>query len=1134
MTALGTDMVVTCFGELRIELEGRDVTPELPGRQGRTLFAFLAVTLRPVFRDELMEALWPLRPPANPDAAFGSVLAKVRRVLPDGMISGRESLTLQLPPQATLDVLHLRRSLARAEQALGDDAAQAALEAGLASLDVLARPLLPALSGDWVDAARDEFAEARIRALEIVAGAGIALGDGPGLAAAERAAEELVAHEPFREDGYAMLMDAQAGRGNSAEALRTFERLRVLLREELGAAPAPEIVAVHDRVLRGEVRRAPAPGAGGRNGHGLPVPAVAPRTSQGSFVGREDCLGPLRARWEDSRSGRTALVLLEGEAGVGKTRLATRFGSDVHGLGGTVLYGRADEETLLPYQPFAEALKHLVVHAGPDFRSDMADELTVLNRLFPGLVSHAAPVGAPVDARTLRYESFEAAVSLLEHATAAWPMLLVLDDLHWADKPTLQLLRHLMRRAEGCRLLVVGATRPVDPRIAHPLTDFLGDLRRERQYDRLKLDGFDEEATHDLAVDRLGGDVTREFARRLQEQTRGNAFFIEETVRALGDSGAASDAVLGAEALDDLGVPQSVEEVIVRRVRQLPALAAEVLNAASVVGLTFRLGIVEQLVEGDPGHVMSAIEESLAAGLIAEVPDAVDVFTFSHALVRDVLKRQLTGARRVRLHHSVARALEQLREREHVNPAELAHHFMEARHLAGPDPARRYSVEAGRRAAEQFAYDEAAAHFRRALELFDGSADERRRCEVLLALGRVEWHAGDEAARSTFKAAAKSAEERGAADQLARAALGLGERYFEVTYLGSRYSDLLERAIAAVGPDDSPERALLLSRLAANLGFPNEDEAAHAHAEAAEAIARRLGDEKLLAAVLLARHVTLLDVRHLDRRLALSHELGVLAGGHPELAAELHQWRMFDLLGVGDMSAARDEYTELEALAERLGQPLLRSLAVGARGLWAELAGDVELAERCAAEFREQAELAHTGDADSAWASQLFALRRRSRDFEELTPYIENLAACGGHQLGWLSALGVLRFETGDVEDARRIYREELGDGPEHLPRGMFWLTRISLLGELAAMLGDADGAERIYAVLAPQASRYVVVAYCSFWGPVDSYLALLAETFGDHERATEHARSAFERTRAMDAPVLMRDLERRHANLVH
>ena len=1129
MTAAGRDPTITCFGELRIELAGRDVATGLPGRQGRALVAYLILQApRPVARDELIEVIWPSSPPADRHAAFRSVLAKVRRTLGPELVTGREPLSLVLSPGARVDVHVVRAAVELAERRFADGDTGAAFDAAQEALEILARPLLPTLSGDWVDAARDVADEEQMRALEIAARAAVALG-GHHLAAAERAAAAFIEREPFREDGYVLMMEAQARRGNPAEALRTYEQLRVLLRDELGATPSPGALALHERLLRGELpRAAPAPGA-------FPVPMVTPRTSEGAFVGRGPQLERLWTCWTDSRAGRTRLAVLVGDPGVGKTRLASQLAEQAHDEGAAVLYGRADSDALLPYQPFAEALHHLVAHAGRDFSAAAERELAILSRIFPDLGPPASATSVPVDQDSQRYQVFEAVVSLLTRAGETWPLLLVLDDLHWADKPTLLLLLHVLRRAEGTRMLVVATSRPVDQRGDHPLADVLGDLRRERRYDRLNLEGLDAESTHELVVDRLGTAVTPAFVRRLQEQTEGNAFFIEETARALDDAGVSRATVVDADVLEGLGIPEGVEEVILRRVRQLSPLASELLTAASVVGRSFALGIVEQVVDAPPERVVEAIEECLAAGLVLDTPDAVDAFTFSHALVRTVLygDEWLSDVGRELLHHRVAQALERLSERQPVNPAELALHFYEARRLAGPGPAARYSIDAGRRAAEVFAYEEATGHYRNAMELFRSDDDERGRCEALLGLGRVQWHAGDDGARDSFEEAARSAELRGAADQLSRAALGLGERYFEVTYLGVRNHDLLEKAIAALGYEDSPQLALLLSRLAVNLGFPCESERALGLAADAVAMARRLADEELIAAVLLARHVTLLDVQHLEQRLELIDELSTLAGGHDELAAELHQWRFYDLLGVGAVEDARAELVSLEELAARLGQPLFRALAEGARGLWAELEGDIPLSERCAEESLRQARLAHTQDAVSSWASQLYALRRRQNRIGELEPFVERLARSGGEQLGWLSALGLLRFETGDVEEARRIYEEELKAGPGGLPRGMFWLVRVSMLSELCAKLGDAERAEALYAELVPHAARNVVVAYCSFWGPVDGYLAQLAETAGDDELAARHARSALERTRAIDAPLLTEELERRHGDLI-
>src|SRR5918998_1351949 len=315
------DLTITCFGELRVEVSGRVVTHELPGRQGRALFSYLA---------------------------------KVRRVLPKDLIAGRETLVLQLPPGARTDVREVTSGVTSAEHALERGDARAALENGGTALRVLSRPLLPSLSGDWIEVARAGFEDVRVRALHTVARAGLAEGCAAALSAAEDAAAALVDLQPFREDCYSLLMDAQARRGNAAEALRTFERLRSLLREELGATPSPEVLAVHERVLRGQVSRN-APPAGLRGNatrvlRAFPVPAATPRTAEGSFVGREACLAQLRGRWIECRDGQTNLVLLVGDPGIGKTRLAARFAEDVHAEGGAVLYGRVDAEALLPYQ----------------------------------------------------------------------------------------------------------------------------------------------------------------------------------------------------------------------------------------------------------------------------------------------------------------------------------------------------------------------------------------------------------------------------------------------------------------------------------------------------------------------------------------------------------------------------------------------------------------------------------------------------------------------------------------------------------------------------------------------------------------------------------------------------------------
>lgn len=1177
-------------------LEARDEHGEiaLGGTKQRAVLAMLLLHANePVSKDHLVMGLWGEEAPADRVSTVHVHVSRLRKALGHAALletTPGGAYRLRVEP-GDLDADCFVRRVDEARRARELDRFDRAAALFREALGLWRGPALADLAFEpFASSEIKRLEEQRLAAIEARVATDLATGRHEDIVAE---LQQLVAEHPTHQLLTAHLMLALYRSGRQSEALEAYQTLRGVL-VELGMEPGRDLCRLHEAVLQqqrsldlaserddrhdtrdaGDVRSADgrttltdahkrAADVLNRQGpaaaHGAeatlpqpPMPTFAPRMNDGAFVGRETCLDQLRSHWEKTCVGQTGLVLLMGEAGIGKTRLAARFAVEVHDEGGIVLYGRTDAEALLPYQPFAEALDHLVDHAGAQFAEQLQQALSILSRPFPHLRRHADPAAEALDQDTFRYQIFEAVVTVIAHAGAMRPLLLVLDDLHWADKLTLFLLRHVLRHADGARLLVLGTFRDVEVPREHPLTEMMSNLRRERRYDRLSLDGLDATSTRALVAARLGVEGTERFIHRLQQKTHGNAFFIEETLRALADKQSSMNPVVDDEALGKLGVPDEVADVILLRVRSsaLSDEASELLTAASVVGASFRLEIVEQLTNHSSDVVLRALGEGIAAQLILNVPEDVGSYAFSHALVREVLYAQLATEHRaqlLQLHHRVAEALEKLSEREAVNPAELAYHFGLVTHITGPAPARQYSIAAGKRAARVFAYEEAIRHYRRALELFEDD-NEVDRCDVLLALGRVQWHAGDDRARETFLIAADSAEHRRsgeavdsaehrrAADQLARAALGLGERYFEVTYdteVGARYRDLLNNALSAVTAQASPRRALLLARLAVNLGFPNEDmgvtdgrKSAQALAADAVAMARELGDDKLLGATLIARHITLLDIRHIDQRLELGEELGSLTDSQQELAAERHHWRMYDLLSVGAIDAAEREHIELVTLAARLGQPLFRSLAEGSRGLWAELAGDIELAEQCAEESLRYAQLAHTRDALSSWASQLFALRRhQGRDGDlaplvELAPLIERLARSGGHQLGWLSALGVLRFETGDCGEARRIYQEELRGGVRALPRGMFWLTRLALLSELSAMLDDKPGAQAIYAELAPHAARNVVVTYCSFWGPVHGYLALLAETSGDSRLAMHHRDSALAQTSDMQAAL--------------
>lgn len=454
----------------------------------------------------------------------------------------------------------------------------------------------------------------------------------------------------------------------------------------------------------------------------------------GPFVGRGHELERLSSAWQAALAGGTNALLIAGEPGVGKTRLAGEWSRQAYDQGALVIYGRCDEDLGAPYQPFAEALRALVPCLGAGGLRGLRGVEALLT-LVPGLADLLPDLAAPTraDPDTERYALFDAVVALLAMASASAPVVLILDDLHWAAKPTLLLLRHLLRFGEHGRMQIIGTYRSTDLDRSHPLAAMLADLHRDGTASRLSLSGLDEDDVTAYVAE--AGYNDEELARALASVTGGNPFFLIEALRHVDESGG---------RWDQSTLPQGVREAVSRRLSRLPAEANKALAAAAVVGSRFALDLVERVLDDD---LVDAFDEACKAGIVIEEPGGR--YRFNHAIVRQSLLAELPSVRRMRLHQRIAATLESEPGADDELLAELAYHYFECAWAGNAAKAVEYCRRAADQAMARLAYEGAADLYDRALhaleeideELPDRDAQTAElliaRCEALLAAGDV-------------------------------------------------------------------------------------------------------------------------------------------------------------------------------------------------------------------------------------------------------------------------------------------------------------------------------------------------------------------------------------------------------------
>jgi class 3 adenylate cyclase/tetratricopeptide (TPR) repeat protein len=852
-----------------------------------------------------------------------------------------------------------------------------------------------------------------------------------------------------------------------------------------------------------------------------PLPNLLSRPGR-IFVGRDSEMEHLGQLWRDVRAGDLRVALVAGEPGVGKTRLAAELAARVHAEGATVLAGRCDEDLGVPYQPFVEALRHDADHTpNEELGRRLGRYGGELARLVPELGERAPGLPPPLrsEPETERYRLFDAVASWLSASSAKEPILLVLDDLQWAAKPTLLLLRHVIGSQEPRRLLVVVTYRDSELGRTHPLTELLADLRRKSGVERISLSGLDRAGVSAFLQQAAGhklGPETDDLARAIHDETEGNAFFMREVVRHLIETRGLHQEggrwVMG-RPVAELGIPEGVRDVVGRRLSRLSDETNRVLACASVVGLEFEPAVV-QTAGGFPEDVMlCAMDEAVAARLVVEPPGAVSRNRFSHALVRATLYGELTATRRMALHRKVAQAIEAVHVAaiDDYLPA-LAHHWARASTApAETTKAVEYAARAGDRALAQLAHDEAVTYYREALDLLDaaeGLKDNSQRALLLVRLGEGQRRAGDAAHRQTLLDAATVAESVGDATTLAGAALANHRGFFSLAGRvdGERVA-VLERALDAIGSSDSRVRARLLANLAEELGFSSQHERRERLAAEALAIARGLGEPTVLAHVLARRFSALVTTPERHEEMV---ELAALAAQLDDAALVFwaRLWVSQTDLVTGDVEGFHRGLDGCARLAEELGQPTLQWTVAFIRTAESQIAGKLREAEEQGRRALELAQAAGVGDAFQMYSANLFWVRyEQGRLGEVLHPY-ERAAGRPSPNPTPLSMLALAYGELGRLDEARDLFNRLSTDDFAALSRNFMWIYSLTIAAEVCGSVGDAPRAATLYDRLVPYRGL-MATAGAAATGCVDHYLGLLAAVLGRFGEADGYFHSA-------------------------
>lgn len=890
-----------------------------------------------------------------------------------------------------------------------------------------------------------------------------------------------------------------------------------------------------------DVRFLPKEERGGNDlGEGLSGEEIVrePATDLGQvFVGREAEIHSLTSHLLAARLGGRRIVLLGGEPGVGKTRLLDEFSARASAEGTNVLWGRCWEEGGAPaYWPWVQAFRGLTSNfdtkdltrwagtSGPELAKMLPD----IRRLIADL-----PEPGGSFSEEARFRMFDAFDGFLTTVSQEHPLLVVLEDVHSADAPSLLLLRFIASEAERGKLMVIASYRTTELTREHPLAAAIAEIERVPSSIKMLMKGLSPGDARDLVVGLARFEPPDDVLGALHRETDGNPLYIGEVVRLLNAEGTSWHEVDTRR----WPIPEGVRKVIGRRVERLSDDCRRLLTLGAVIGRDFHLKVLQQVTGSTLEALLDSLEEAIAARLISELPQDPGTFRFSHGLMRDALYEDLMPSERMSSHATVGAALEQIYGQDLDSRAgELARHWFETGPAGDTEKVVEYSLVAGKGAVSTLAYEEAARLFRMALQAMRDSPNDERRCEVLILLGDAQRRSGDEpSAKETFLEAAEIATRLNSDDQQARAALGYAWHYPWVRAGVDRHIvPLLRQALGALPEHDSILRVRLLARLAGALRDQPSFEPRVSIAREAIEMARRIGDSSALGHALLAWWGASFSPDTLHEYHALADELDALRDEIARDHVMFTPWvRVVQALTTGEVWATAPLLEQSLSLAQERREPSDRYFALLMSVVLALHHGRLREVETLIEEMTKAGEQAQGWDLGASRLFALFALRRAQGRLAELEEDLRRAPSLYPGYRWFRCAVLILLCEDRRLGEAKRLFDQLAVDDFAAFPKDNEFLSALTLLAEAAVILEDTARACVIYDKLLPYAHLFGVSGWELPTGPVSWVLGMLAGFLQRDEDAARHFQDAIVLAETAEAPQWVAHSMQAHAAML-